>query len=129
MNKSQSYKAANLFKKFGVFITGLKLAIQNDKSVAAQIIISLVVLSVCFWFREWLDFVLILIVTGYMVIAELFNTALELLCDYLQPNYDPRIGMIKDVAAAAVGLSITIWLITLIFEASRLLPLIKTANP
>lgn len=125
MNKSQSYKAASPFKKFRVFISGLKLAIQKDKSVATQIIISLVVLSTCFWLREWLDFILILIVTGYMVIAELFNTALEWLCDYLQPNHDPRIGMIKDVAAAAVGLSIVIWLITLIFEISRLLPRIS----
>ncbi len=34
--------------------------------------------------------------------AELFNTAVERLCDFLNPGYNRTIGVIKDVAAGAV---------------------------
>ena len=32
------------------------------------------------------------------------NTALEKLCDYVQPEFDPKIGFIKDISAGAVML-------------------------
>lgn len=45
---------------------------------------------------------LILLCIGGVITAEFFNTAIERLCDVVQPGYDPRIGNIKDLAAAAV---------------------------
>lgn len=108
-------------RKLRVFVTGLWTAIAGDLSVTIQIIFSLLVLAVSIWLREWVDVLLIIIVTGYMLSAELFNTAIESICDYLQPNHDPRIGAIKDIAAAATGLSILVWTITLLFEIGRLL--------
>lgn len=108
-------------RKLRVFVAGLWTAIAGDLSVTIQIMLSLLVLTVSIWLREWVDVLLIIIVTGYMLSAELFNTAIESICDYLQPNHDPRIGAIKDIAAAATGLSILVWTITLLFEIGRLL--------
>ena len=89
-------------------------------SVAYKVVLSLGVLSVSFWFREWLDFLLIVIVTGQMVIAEIFNTAIEALCDYLQSEQDQKIKVIKDTAAAAAGISILMWIFTIIYEIWRI---------
>ncbi len=36
--------------------------------------------------------------------AEIFNTAIEKMCDIIQPDFDERIGFIKDIAAGAVVL-------------------------
>jgi diacylglycerol kinase (ATP) len=36
--------------------------------------------------------------------AEIFNTAIEKICDIIQPDFDERIGFIKDIAAGAVVL-------------------------
>jgi len=45
----------------------------------------------------------VLLITISMVLAcELFNTALEKLTDLVSPNFDPRAGAVKDVAAGAV---------------------------
>lgn len=110
-----------LRRKMRVFFAGLQTAITDDASVTVQMILSLIVLGVSLWLREWVDVLLILMVTGYMLSAELFNTAIETICDYLQPNHDPRIGAIKDIAAAATGLSILVWTITLLYELGRLL--------
>lgn len=108
-------------RKARVFIAGLRTAVTGDLSVKIQMILSLLVLAVSIWLREWVDVLLIIIVTGYMLSAEIFNTVIETICDYLQPNHDPRIGAIKDMAAAATGLSILVWTITLLFEVVRLL--------
>ncbi|MDQ0064301.1 diacylglycerol kinase [Chryseobacterium lathyri] len=34
--------------------------------------------------------------------AEIFNTAVEKICDMIQPDFDKRIGFIKDISAGAV---------------------------
>jgi diacylglycerol kinase (ATP) len=41
-------------------------------------------------------------VTGLVWMAELFNTAIETLCDMVCPQQHPQIKFIKDVSAAAV---------------------------
>jgi diacylglycerol kinase len=116
----QLHKGMALRRKLRVFLAGLHTAIAGDRSVAIQVLLSLVVLSVSIWLREWIDVLLILLVTGYMLSAELFNTAIEEVCDYLQPEHDQRIGAIKDIAAAAAGLSILVWFGTLLIEVGRM---------
>jgi diacylglycerol kinase (ATP) len=69
--------------------------------------------------------VFILVITGYMLITEIFNSAIEAICDYVQPKHDPRIGAIKDVAAAAVGISVLIWIGALLFEVVRIVTFLQ----
>lgn len=107
-------------RKLRVFFSGLKFAILGDFAVAYKVLLSLIVLSISFWLREWFDFLLILIVTGVMVITEIFNMVVEALCDYIQPEHDPKIGEIKDIAAFAAGISILIWVFTLGYELWRI---------
>ena len=112
-------------RKIRIFLSGLKTAMRHDRSVALQMIISLIVLAISFWLREWFDFAFILVITGYMLITEIFNSAIEAICDYIQPEYDPRIGAIKDIAAAAVGISVIIWIGALLFEIIRIVTLLQ----
>lgn len=121
----RSPKRSNPGKKLKAFYSGILLAVQSDRSVAVQMIVSGISLAVCFWFREWVDFLLILIVTGVMIAAEIFNTTIEAICDYLQPEHDPRIGKIKDMAASATGICVMLWTVTLIYEFLRVMSFIK----
>jgi diacylglycerol kinase (ATP) len=41
-----------------------------------------------------------------LLILELFNTAIEKLCDRISPQHDPVIGSIKDMGSAAIGLTL-----------------------
>jgi len=50
-----------------------------------------------------IEFLIIAAMIGFVLVAELFNTALEELCDKFQPTHDPHIAKIKDLAAAAVS--------------------------
>ena len=47
-----------------------------------------------------------LILVGTLLLAvETLNTAVEMLCDLVEPKRDPTIGKIKDVAAGATGVT------------------------
>ena len=48
---------------------------------------------------EW---IIILVCIGSVLALEMFNSALEKLCDLVQPAPDPRIKAIKDMAAGTV---------------------------
>jgi diacylglycerol kinase (ATP) len=77
-----------------------------------QILLSGLTLGVCLVFHHWLDVLVILVATGLMLTAELFNTAIEELCDFIKPDEDVRIGAIKDVSSAAVGIGTLVWTLT-----------------
>ena len=50
------------------------------------------------------DTALILIVCFAVLSLEILNTAIEKVCDIIQPEFDLRIKIIKDISAAAVVL-------------------------
>lgn len=110
----------NLVRKLRVAFSGLRYAILNESSVAIEIILSVLVLMGCFYYRLWLDFSIVLVASGLMLVAEMVNTAIEALCDFVEPGHNEKIGIIKDVASAAVGISILVWSITLLIEVLRL---------
>jgi diacylglycerol kinase len=48
----------------------------------------------------------LLVLSGTLLLAvETLNTAIEMLCDFVQPERDPKIGKIKDVAAGATAVT------------------------
>jgi len=48
----------------------------------------------------------LLVLLGALLLAvETLNTSIEMLCDYVQPKHDPKIGKIKDVAAGATAVT------------------------
>lgn len=110
-------------RKLKVILAGLHVAIATDFSVAYKVILSVPVLGGALFFRQWVDTSLILLAMGLMLISELFNSALEVLCDFVEPQQNDRIRITKDIAAAAAGLSILVWAAVLIIESIRLVQL------
>jgi diacylglycerol kinase (ATP) len=107
-------------RKLRVVFSGLRYGILNESSVAIEIILSALVLTGCFYYRQWLDFSIVLVASGLMLVAEMVNTAIEGLCDFVEPGHNEKIGIIKDVASAAVGIGILVWSLTLLIEVLRL---------
>lgn len=107
-------------RKFHTIVTGLRYAVLSDFSVAYKIVLSVVVLVAAFALRQWVDVLLILLATGLVLTAEILNSAIEALCDFVEFRHNEKIKVIKDVAAAAVGISILVWSIILVAEMARL---------
>ncbi|MBF2088566.1 MAG: diacylglycerol kinase [Synechococcales cyanobacterium K44_A2020_017] len=110
-------------RKLKVILAGLHVAVVTDFSVAYKIILSVPVLGGAFLFHQWVDAGLILLAMGLMLISELFNSAIEVLCDFVEPQQNDRIRVSKDIAAAAAGLSILVWATILIIESIHLFQL------
>lgn len=110
----------NPWRKIKICLSGMRYAIRYDFSVSYKFFLSAVILLVSFWFRQWLDFLLIMAATGQVLIAEMFNSAIEAICDFIETKENFKIKVIKDIAAAAAGISILIWMVIVVVEIGRL---------
>jgi diacylglycerol kinase (ATP) len=106
-------------RKIQVCLSGLRYAIRYDFSVAYKVYLSLVMLLTCFFFRQWIDSLLIMAATGLVLIAEMFNSAIEALCDFIETHENEKIKIIKDISAAATGISVLIWVVVLGIELTN----------
>ena len=108
-------------RKVHVVLSGLRYAIIYDFAVTYKILLSVLLLAGCFYYRRWLDFGIVFVATGLMLVAEMVNTTIEALCDFLEPRENEKIGIIKDIAAAAAGISILVWCVVTGIEVASLL--------
>ena len=108
-------------RKLRTVFSGLRYAVVYDFSVAYKLVLSALVFAAAFALRAWVDLLLILVVTALVLVTEILNSAIEALCDFVETRHNERIKVIKDIAAAAVGISILVWFVVLIVEASRFL--------
>ncbi|SDZ84282.1 diacylglycerol kinase (ATP) [Thiothrix caldifontis] len=103
-------------RKFRTVLSGLSYAVKYDFSVTYKLVLSVTVLIVAFAFRGWVDFLMVLVATTLVLMAELFNSAIEALCDFVEERHNEKIKVIKDIAAAAVGVSILLWVVVIGME-------------
>ncbi len=120
MQKRHHAPGYHPIQKLKVILNGLHIAVLSDFSVAYKLVLSVPTIAVSILFHQWIDVTLVLLATGMMLVAELFNSAIEILCDFVEQHENARIGTIKDIAAAATGISIFVWLATLILESTHL---------
>lgn len=107
-------------RKIRTVWSGLRYAVRYDFSVTYKLVLSALVLAAAFVLRESMDFLLILVATGMVLFAEMMNSAVEALCDFVEEGHNEKIGVIKDIAAAAVGVSILVWCVVLGFEIAQM---------
>ena len=108
-------------RKFRTILSGLRYAVVYDFSVAWKLVFSLAVLLAAMLIRDWIDSVLIIVVTALVLVAEIMNSAIEALCDFVETRHDEKIGIIKDIAAAGVGVALLAWILVLGFELEEML--------
>jgi diacylglycerol kinase len=113
-------KGYHPIRKIKVCLSGLRFAMHYDFSVAYKMYLSIVTLIVCFLLRQWVDSLMIMAATALVLIAEMFNSAIEALCDFVETHENHKIMVIKDISAAAAGISILLWAVVLAVEFSHL---------
>ena len=84
-------------------IRGIITFLRNETNGQIQLVAAIIVVTLGLVFQigamEWL--VVVLCITVVLTL-EMINTAIEKLCDVVQPDYHPQIKIIKDIAAGAV---------------------------
>ncbi|PKF75593.1 diacylglycerol kinase [Chryseobacterium sp. PMSZPI] len=86
---------------------GVILMIKTERSFQIEFVAFLINIFLIFYLKlNYIDTALILISSLAVLSAEVFNTAIEKICDFIHPNFDKRIGFIKDISAGAVILMV-----------------------
>ncbi|MFZ1493214.1 MAG: diacylglycerol kinase [Candidatus Competibacter denitrificans] len=111
----------NPWRKLKVILSGLRFAVQYDFSVEYKLVVSAIVMVLAIIFQRWIDVQMLLLATGLVLMAEMFNSAIEALCDFVEPNQNERIRAVKDIAAAAVAVIMAIWVIVVASDLMDLL--------
>ncbi|MBO6518308.1 MAG: diacylglycerol kinase family protein [Bacteroidia bacterium] len=92
-----------MIKTFKHALRGIASAFQSERNMKIHVVMALMVLAQVYFFRiprdEW---VILVILIGLVISAEMMNTAIEKLADLIHPGIDERVRFIKDVAAGAV---------------------------
>lgn len=99
MRKPPAHKSLrNAFR--GVF-----LMMKHERNFQLEFAAFLVNLFLIFYLNlSSTDTILILMVSFGVLATEILNTAIERICDFIHPDFDKRIGFIKDISAGAVVL-------------------------
>jgi undecaprenol kinase len=92
------------FKNIGFALTGCLTALKTERSFRIQVAAMLIVITVGLYLQlSLMTWGLVIIAIGFVLTAELINTALERLSDQISNGkIKPLIKQAKDVSAGAV---------------------------
>ncbi|HET8735327.1 MAG TPA: diacylglycerol kinase family protein [Pricia sp.] len=93
----------NRIKSVGFALRGALLLIRTEASIKVQVFLAIIMTAAGFYFEiSAVEWVLQILAIALVMGVEGINTAIEKMSDYMQPKFDKRIGLIKDVSAGAV---------------------------
>ena len=99
----KSWQVGSLQKSFGYALQGVSYFFRYERNGRLQVLIAgfvfLAGILLSISITEWL---IILLFTALVMSLEMFNSALEKVCDHISPDWHPQIKVIKDMAAGAV---------------------------
>lgn len=83
--------------------SGIKVAFQTEKNFRIHLIIGIIIILLSLIVNlNQLEWFMVLIAIALVIIAELFNSIIERLIDYLKPETHIQAKEIKDISAGAV---------------------------
>ena len=93
----------SLLKSFYYAFQGIKVNILTERNLAIHFLVMLLVIVCGFVFKisvtEWLISILLF---GFVITLELMNTAIETAIDICMPEINPKAKLAKDTSAGAV---------------------------
>ncbi len=96
-------KSSSFIASFSYAFQGLKYFFSHEVKSKIHFFAMLVCISFGFFFNiNFVEWLIILICFSMVFVAEIFNTAIETLCDFIFPDYHLKIKTVKDLVAAAV---------------------------
>lgn len=112
--EKKAWREVKYGKKFSHAWRGLGVFWATTKTMhfVTYVVKAVIVVVLGFYFRiSNLEWIALILVIGLVFIAEAFNTAIEIDIDLTSPEYHPYARDTKDVAAAAVLLSVLVAII------------------
>ena len=111
--KQQQFSLRSRLNSFGFAFSGLSAFFRQEPNAWLHLIATLTVFIAAWFFNlSFYEVIALIIVTGFVWVAEIFNTAIERIMDFISKEKNPDIKFIKDLAAFGVLLSAITALVT-----------------
>lgn len=92
-----------IYKSFWNAISGVIWILKSERNFQIEVFALLINLFLIVFLKvSSIDSAIILAVCFCILSLEILNTCIEKICDIIQPEFDERIKIIKDIAAGAV---------------------------
>ncbi|HHV45668.1 MAG TPA: phosphatase PAP2 family protein [Tissierellia bacterium] len=99
-------KSKNLIESFNYAVNGIISALKTERNLKVHFTAAAIVVVISLFFDFTRTELLLLVFTiTFVLMAELFNTAIERIVDLIMEDYHPLARMAKDIAAGAVLIS------------------------
>jgi len=103
MKKNPQFSLQDRIKSFKHAFNGLRQLLKREHNSRIHLIAAILSLSIGYFLKiSSLEWIALISVIALVFICELINSALEEICDFIEPKQNSKIGLIKDYAAAAV---------------------------
>ncbi len=101
--KSQAFSITQRLKSFKYAFEGLKTLLKQEHNARIHLAATFVAIGAGFFFKiSYSEWSLIVFAIVLVFVAEIINTAIENISDFISPQKNEKIKIIKDLAAAAV---------------------------
>lgn len=104
--KTKKFLFKDRIRSFSFAIKGICSALKSQHNLWIHTAVFIIVIALGFHYKihryEWIT---VLIVSAIVFMAEVFNTAIEILVDLVSPQWNYKAGKVKDASAGAVLIS------------------------
>lgn len=104
MNKTKnSMKNTNIISALKNALEGIWYAIKNERNIRIQIVIAIIAIIACIYFKVTkFEAISVIFSIALVLLGEMCNTAIENTVDLYTNEINPKAKIAKDVAAGAV---------------------------
>lgn len=124
--ENQPFSIQKRLKSFNYAIQGLKTLFREEHNARIHLAVTLIVITLGLAFEiSFNEWIVLCLAIGLVFVCEIFNSAIENICDFISPDYNIYIKKAKDLGAAATlvsaGIAVVIGLFVFIPKFYHLL--------
>ncbi len=101
--KNKKFSFSKRLASFKFAFNGMKTLVKEEHNSWIHIVLATCAIALGLWLKvSPLEWVALVFAIGFVIVVEIFNSAIENVCDFISPEKNNLIGRIKDLAAAGV---------------------------
>ena len=101
--KNEKFSFFKRLKSFKYAFVGIKIFFKEEHNSWIHLFFTFFVIIAGFLLKiSVLEWIMVVFAIGFVIVAEILNSSIESVCDFISPEKKPLIGKIKDLGAAAV---------------------------
>lgn len=99
-------RSRNIFESFRFAFSGLWYALRTQRNTRIHLTITAAVVVLGLFLElSYVQWAVVTLTIGFVLVSEMLNTVAETLVDLISPDYHPLAKIVKDVTAGAVLLA------------------------